>query len=83
LERAGLMTPDQKIHWPIITKSGINEAGNTIRYYYNYSSEPAKFVYPHKDGTELISGGKVANNETLAIEPWDILIIEQSGTKIK
>ncbi|MGD9556168.1 MAG: beta-galactosidase [Mangrovibacterium sp.] len=77
LERAGLMTPDQKVHWPIITKSGINEAGNTIRYYYNYSSEPAKFVYPYKDGTELISGGKVANNETLSIEPWDILIIEQ------
>ncbi len=77
LDRAGLMTPDQELHWPLITKSGKNEAGNTIRYYYNYSSEPALFEYPYKNGTELISGKKVTNNENLTIAPWDVLIIEE------
>ena len=77
LKRAGLMTPNQEIHWPLITKSGINEAGKTIRYYYNYSSEQAKFVYPYNEGTELITNKKVAGNGTLTIEPWDVIIIEE------
>ncbi len=77
LKRAGLMTPNQEIHWPLITKSGINDAGKTIRYYYNYSSEPAKFVYPYNGGTELITNKKVAGNGTLTIEPWDVIIIEE------
>jgi len=71
------MSPNQEIHWPLITKSGINEAGRTIRYYYNYSSEPAKFVYPYNEGTELITNKKVAGNGTLTVEPWDVIIIEE------
>lgn len=77
LERAELMTPDQELRWPLITKSGTNENGNTIRYYYNYSSEPASFTYPYEGGTELISQEVVGNNETLTIAPWDLLIIEE------
>lgn len=77
LERAELMTPDQELHWPLITKSGTNEDGNIIRYYYNYTSEPATFIYPYEGGTELISEEVVENNETLTIEPWDLLIIEE------
>ncbi len=77
MERAGIMTPDQDLHWPLITKSGINEDGNTIRYYYNYTSEPASFVYPYHGGTELISEEQVEPKETLKIAPWDLLIIEE------
>ena len=77
LERAELITPDQDLHWPLIAKSGTNEAGNTIRYYYNYSSEPASFKYPYNAGTELISGEKVESKADLTIEPWDVLIIEE------
>jgi beta-galactosidase len=77
VERAGLKTPDQDLHWPLITKWGINDAGNTIRYYYNYSSEPANFIYPYKGGTELISGNKVTGKDTLTIGPWDLLIVEE------
>jgi beta-galactosidase len=77
IKRAEIKTPDQEIHWPLITKSGTNEDGNTIRYYYNYSSEPASFSFPYKGGTELISGEKVEGNETMTIKPWDLLIIEE------
>jgi beta-galactosidase len=77
LERAKLITHDQELHWPLITKSGTNEDGNTIRYYYNYTSDPVTFVYLHEGGTELISEEKVENNETLTIAPWDLLIIEE------
>ncbi|MBN2763581.1 MAG: beta-galactosidase trimerization domain-containing protein, partial [Bacteroidales bacterium] len=75
--RAGIKTPDQELHWPLITKWGINDAGKTIRYYYNYSSEPADFVYPYNEGTELLSGKKVTEKDTLVIGPWDLLIIEE------
>ncbi len=77
IERAGLRTPDQLVHWPLITKSGTNDEGKTIRYYYNYSSGPVKFVYPYKGGIELTSARKVTGKETLTVAPWDLLIIEE------
>ncbi len=77
INRAGIRTPDQNIHWPLITKSGTNDGGNIVRYYYNYSSQPATVLYPYKGGTELISGEKVTGKETLTVKPWDLIIIEE------
>jgi beta-galactosidase len=77
IERANLKTPDQDIRWPLITKSGKNDAGKTIHYYYNYSSAPVSFEYPYNGGTELISEKKVSKQEKLDIAPWDLLIIEE------
>jgi beta-galactosidase len=77
LKRAGLMTPDQDIHWPLITKSGKNDGEKTIQYYYNYSSKPTRFIYPYTNGIELVSDKEVVNGQELSIEPWDVLIIER------
>jgi beta-galactosidase len=77
IERAGIKTPDQELHWPLITKSGINDEDKTIRYYYNYSSIPESFVYPYKGGVELISNEKISGNTSLNIPPWEVLIIEE------
>lgn len=77
LKRAGLMTPNQEIHWPLITKSGKNDEGKTIQYYYNYSSKPIQFVYPYKNGMELVSEKEVVTGQELSIEPWDVLIVER------
>ena len=77
LERAKLMTPDQELQWPLIAKSGKNENGNTIRFYYNYSSQDKTFTYPYKNGNELISNRKINSNESVSIDPWDVIIIEE------
>jgi beta-galactosidase len=77
IEEAGIKTVDQDIQWPLITKSGINEYSKLIHYYYNYSSSPVDFVYPHKSGTELISGNKVENGAKIKINSWDVIIIEE------
>jgi beta-galactosidase len=77
IDRAGLRTPDQDIHWPLITKSGTNDNEKTIHYYYNYSSNHLSFIYPYKDGIELISNKNVVKKESLSIAPWDLLIIEE------
>ncbi len=77
VERAKVKTPDQDYHWPLIVKSGVNENGNTIRYYYNYSSDALNFEYPFGSSVELLSGKKVSKNNSLDIEPWGVLIIEE------
>lgn len=78
IERAGLKGPDQELHWPLITKSGINMEGNTIRYYYNYSSDANELVYPYKNGTELLTGKQVKQNQELSLNPWEVIIIEEN-----
>jgi beta-galactosidase len=78
MERAGIKTVDQDLHWPLITKSGVNEKGKKIHYYYNYTSQKSNLVYPHKAGNELIAGKSVASGETMEIEPWGVLIVEEN-----
>jgi len=78
MDKAGIKTVDQDIHWPIVTKSGVNDAGKKVHYYYNYTSQKASFVYPHKAGNELTAGKAVLSGNSLEIEPWDVLIIEEN-----
>jgi beta-galactosidase len=78
MERAGIKTVDQDLHWPLVTKSGVNDAGKKIHYYYNYASQKASVKYPHKAGNELTSGKAVASEASLEIGPWDVLIIEEN-----
>lgn len=77
LEKAGIKTADQDLHWPLITKWGTNDGGKTIRYYYNYSSAPRNFEYQHRAGTELIQNESISSGQNLVILPWDILVIEE------
>lgn len=77
ISRIGLRTADQDIQWPLITKRGVNDQGKTIHYYYNYSSNAATLVYPHKEGLELTSAKSVSKGASLSIGPWDVLIVEE------
>ncbi|MFB5265820.1 beta-galactosidase [Paenibacillus enshidis] len=76
--QAGLWGVDQKLSFPLITKSGVNEAGKTIRYYFNYSDQPAELVYPHGQGTELFENSAVRNGQTIGLERWGVKIIEEN-----
>ena len=77
VERAGINETDLSISWPLIVKSGKNDPGNIVHFYYNYSSEKKELVYPHPSGKELFSGNSVAKGESLKIEEWGVLIIEE------
>jgi beta-galactosidase len=76
--RAGISNPDVQFSWPLIAKSGLNEDGNKLHFYYNYSSDPINFQYPHKKGLELVSETSVDPDQSLTLAPWDILIIEEN-----
>ncbi|CAM4349882.1 beta-galactosidase [Paenibacillus alkaliterrae] len=77
VKEAGLWGSDQELVFHVIARSGTNAAGKRIHYYFNYSNEPAAFVYPHPDGQELLSGHKVAGGQKLELAPWGLFIIKQ------
>jgi beta-galactosidase len=76
LENAEIDEPGTSLHFPLITKSGINEQGKTIRYYFNYSPEAQSFNYTNSPATELLTGKKVLKESKLTLDPWGVLILE-------
>lgn len=77
VKQAGLWGADQELRFPLIVKNGVNELGRIIRYYFNYSDSPAAFNYRYPAGKELLSGEPVAGGQTIRLEPWGFLIIEE------
>ena len=77
MKEAGIWGADQELAFPLIVKTGTNDQGNTIRYYFNYSDQAVTFVNPHGKGMELLSGAVVAGEQSIELEPWGIRIIEQ------
>jgi len=75
VRKAGLWGADQELAFPLITKSGVNERGKTVRYYFNYSDRAAAFRYPHGAGEELLSGRAVPRDSQQQLEPWGVLIV--------
>ena len=61
--------------FPIIRKCGQNDFGRELCYYFNYSAESHTVLHPTA-GIQLLTGAPVAPGETLSIDPWDLLIIE-------
>ena len=77
LKAAGLWGTDQDLKFPLVTKTGTNQQGKTIRYYFNYSATPQSFTYPHKAGKELLTGTAVTQNNKFDLGAWGIKIIEE------
>jgi beta-galactosidase len=79
VEEAGIRTVDQDLAFPLIVRSGVNRYGRAIHYYFNYSGEARSFVYPHARGVELLSGKSVEMGETVTLEPWGVVVMEEGG----
>ncbi|QGQ95636.1 beta-galactosidase [Paenibacillus psychroresistens] len=78
LKEIDLWGIDQEITFPLITKSGINSIGKTIRYYFNYSESTSSMQYPHNGGMELFSKQEVVKGQQLVLDPWGMKIIEEN-----
>ena len=77
VKKAGLWGEAQKLHFPIITKHGVNEQGKTVHYFLNYSAEPATFIYTFKSGHELLLDESLNQNSTIVLSPWGVKIVEE------
>lgn len=78
LEDAGLSSPDQQLPAQVHTRSGTNDYGRTVRYFFNYSGAAASFKYQYKGGTDLLTSRPVKADETVSLGPWDLAIVEES-----
>lgn len=76
VKNAGLLGTDQQLRFPLIVKSGVNEQGKTVRYYFNYSDERLRFRYPYAKGKELLSGESVNQDQVVELPRWGFAIIE-------
>ncbi|MDQ0059612.1 beta-galactosidase [Paenibacillus harenae] len=76
VREAGVWETAQELSFPIIIRSGINEAGKQIRYYFNYSGDQTEIRYPHGDGVELLSGIVVRAGDTVMLPAWGVAIIK-------
>ena len=76
LSESGVEIPEEK--YPVIIRSGINDLGKKIRYFFNYSSEEQEVLYAFKDGKELLIDGRIRAQSVLKIPAWDVKIIEET-----
>lgn len=78
-QNAGLWTADQQVAFPIIIRSGINQQGKEIRYYFNYSPEERTVEYSHPKGVELLNHNSVEPGEIINLKPWGAAIVEEGS----
>jgi len=77
LNLAALAGPDQKLPQSVRVKHGISNGGQNLHYYLNYSGEIQSFTYPHKTGIDILTGKRVENSQTVTLNAWDLVIIEE------
>lgn len=78
LALAGLAGAAQQLAFPLIARSGANQAGRTVRYVFNYSGDAQSFVWPFGAGEELLAGKPVAAGEAVQLPAWGFMIVEEA-----
>jgi beta-galactosidase len=78
IKGAGLWKEDQQVAFPLVTKSGVNQKGKSLHYYFNYSATQGTIQYPHGTGKELLSGKVMLKGDQMTLEPWGVKIIEEN-----
>ena len=78
LKRAGLTGPDQSLPAPVRVRHGRNGRGDTLHYYFNFSSEERMFEYPYGAGADLLTGTAIRPGQSLTLAPWGILIVDET-----
>lgn len=77
VKNAGLWSKDQELKFPIIVKSGINQLGKVIHYYFNYSGDAQVFTYPYPKGKNLLTDEKITTANQISLPAWEFMIIEE------
>jgi len=66
------LVDDNQIYYPVVTRSGINDLGKTIRYYLNYSGNEQSGVYNFGKGTEMFTNKGFGKGDSLTLKPWGV-----------
>ena len=65
-----------KEQFPLIRRSGVNESGKQITYYFNYSNQPCELIYEGADAKDLIREKVLKKGEKTTINAWDFCVLE-------
>jgi beta-galactosidase len=77
LKRAGISAPDENLPAKVKVRHGHNAQGKLLHYYLNFSGAEQSITYPYGDGSDLLTGNSVRQNETLKLKAWDLAIIAE------
>jgi beta-galactosidase len=77
LSSAGLTGTDQQLPPSIHVVNGIDRLGKRLHYYFNYSQNPASFVYSNPTGKDLLTNMPVATSQQVTLAPWGLSIVEE------
>ncbi len=66
-----------EIYFPIICKSGTNDYGNKVSYYFNYSSDEHEITYSGAPGKNLLAEAAINSGDLVTLKPWDFIVIEE------
>ena len=76
LPEAGVEIPEY--HYTIIVRKGLNDLGNTVCYFLNYSGMELEMPYDYKNGIELLENTAVENGTALQMPAWGVKIVEEA-----
>ena len=77
LKDAGVAEPDAGLPPTVHAKHGVNQTGQRVNYYLNYSNSPEQFTYSAGSGVDLPTGHRVQHGDTVTVQPWDAVILEE------
>ncbi|WP_051091098.1 beta-galactosidase [Paenibacillus massiliensis] len=75
----GLWGADQELSFPVIVKHSVNEQGQQVHFYFNYSDEPLSLNYTYGAGHSLLSDEQITQGQQLTLESWGTVIIEEQS----
>lgn len=78
-EDAGIKLP-QTYGDSIIVRSGRNEAGHIVHFYFNYSARKCDVPYVFADGHDLLTGEKCKTGSQMHVDLWGLRIVEEEGS---
>jgi beta-galactosidase len=75
----GLSEPEKlrfDVSYPVSVKQGVNESGNHLVYFLNYSPAEQTVLNACGKAVELTTGTTVEDGETVSLAPWGVAILE-------
>lgn len=76
MEKAGIgESAERQFSWPVILRSGENEAGRMVHFLLYYSAEERDIAVPYEKAVELVSGEELKMGDLLHLKEWDVKIL--------
>jgi beta-galactosidase len=77
IRSAGISLSDARLPAGVKVKRAALADGAPVRGYFNFTGRPQKFVCGGAGGTDILSGRRVAAEETITLAPWDLVLIRE------